>query len=118
MWWFLFIIKRSNIKRDSHYDYAHLQLTFRVNIVGLYLNAITGIGSLSPLLGVKIVHLVDRSELFKISNVVYDGREIVRSLYSSLEGQAVYGGYSELAASLLVSVKIDGLGNFLKQLTL
>jgi len=46
------------------------------------------------------------------SNLVYDGREIVRSLYSSLQGQTVYGGYSELAGSLFVSVKIDGLGNF------
>jgi len=79
---------------------------------------ITGIGSLSPLLGVKIVHLVDRSDLFKISNLVYDGREIVRSLYSSLQGQSVYGGYSELAGSLLVSVKTDGLGNFLEKLML
>jgi hypothetical protein len=118
LWWFVFIIKLSSIRRDSHYDYAHRQLTFRVNIVGLYLNAIAGIGSLSPLLSVKIVHLVDMSELFKISNLVYVGREIVRSLYSSLQGQTVCGGYSELAGSLFVSVKIDGLGNFLEQLTL
>jgi hypothetical protein len=74
---------------------------------------ITGIGSLSPLLGVKIVYLVDRSDLFKISNLVYYGREIVRSLYCSLQGQTVCGGYSELAGSLFVSVRIDGLGNFL-----
>jgi hypothetical protein len=78
---------------------------------------ITGIGSLNPLLGVKIVHLVDRTDLFKVSNLLYDGREIVRSLYSSLQGQTVYGGYSELAGSLFVSVKIVGLGNFLEQLT-
>ena len=50
---------------------------------------ITGIWSLSPLLSDQIVHLVDRTDLFKISNLVYDGREIVRSLYSSLEGQRV-----------------------------
>ena len=37
---------------------------------------ITGIGSLSPLLRVKIVHLVDRSDLFKSSNLVYDGRKL------------------------------------------
>jgi len=79
---------------------------------------ITGIGSLSPLLNVKIIHLVDKSDLFKISNLVYDRREIVRSLYSSLQGQTVYGRYSELAGLLFVSVKIDGLGNFLEQLTL
>ena len=66
---------------------------------------------------VKIVQLVDRSDLFKISNLVYGGREIVRSLYSSLQGQTVYGGYSELAVSMFVSVKIDDLGNFLEQLT-
>jgi hypothetical protein len=48
------------------------------------MNNITGIQSLSPLVGVKIVHLVERSDLFKISNLVCDGREIVRSLYNSL----------------------------------
>jgi len=48
---------------------------------------ITVIWSLSPLLGVKIVHLVDRTDLFKISNLVYGEREIVPSLCSSLEGQ-------------------------------
>jgi len=42
--------------------------------------------SLSILLVVKIVHLVDRTNLFKISNLVYGGSEIVTSLYSSLEG--------------------------------
>jgi hypothetical protein len=52
---------------------------------------VTGIESASPLLGVKIVHLVDRSDLFKISNLVYDGREIVRSLYSSLQRQFMAG---------------------------
>jgi len=50
---------------------------------------ITGIWSLSPLLSVKIVHIVDRSDLFKISNLVYDGREFVRSPFSSLQGQRV-----------------------------
>ena len=35
-----------------------------------------GIWNLSPILGVKIVHLVDRVDLFKISNLVYDGRKI------------------------------------------
>ena len=41
------------------------------------------------------------------------------SLYSSVGGQrqTFYGGYSELAGSHFVSVKIDGLGNFLEQLT-
>ena len=63
----------------------------------------------------KIVYLVDKTHLFKISNLVYDGREIVRSLNSSLQEQAVYGGYSKLAGSSCVRVKIDGFGNFLRK---
>ena len=58
------------------------------------------------------------SDLFKISNLFYDGKEIVRSVYSGLQGQTVYGGYSELAGSVFVSVRIDGLGNILEQMTL
>ena len=75
---------------------------------------------LSHVLGVKIVHLVDRTDLFKISNLVYGGREIVLSVYSSLQGQShtVYDGYSKLAGLPFFSVKIDGLGNFLEQRTL
>jgi len=48
------------------------------------------------------------------------GKKIVISLYSSLEGKiwTVYGGYSELAGLLFVSVKIHGLRNFLEQVTL
>jgi len=47
---------------------------------------ITGIWSLIPLLGVKIVHLVCRSDLFAISNLVYGGRESCnKCMYSSLE---------------------------------
>jgi len=45
----------------------------------------TGMRSLCPLLGIKIIHLVDRTDLFKISNSVYGGREIVTSLY--IQGQ-------------------------------
>jgi len=41
---------------------------------------ITGIWSLSPLFSVIIVHLVDRTHLFKISNLVCGGKEIVTSL--------------------------------------
>ena len=58
----------------------------------------------------QIVHLVDRSDLFKVSNLVCDGRDTVRSVYCSLQGQTVYGGYSDLAGSLFV--KVDGSGNF------
>ena len=55
---------------------------------------------------------MDRTHLFKISNLVYGGKEIVRSLNSSLQEEAVYGGYSKLAGSSCVRVKIDGFGNF------
>jgi hypothetical protein len=48
---------------------------------------ITGTFSLNFLLVVKIVHLVDRTYLFKIVNLVLDGKEILTSLYSRLEGQ-------------------------------
>jgi len=54
----------------------------------------------------------DKRDLFKIINLVYGEREIVRSLYNSLQGHAVYGGYSELAGSLFVSIKMDGWENF------
>jgi len=33
------------------------------------------------------MHLLDRTDLFKISNLFYGGGEIVTSLYSSVEGQ-------------------------------
>ena len=42
--------------------------------------------------------------MFKISNLVYDGREIVRSLYN--KDREFYGRYSELAVSMFVSVKL------------
>jgi len=57
----------------------------------------------------KIVYLVDKTHLFKISNLVYDGREIVRSLYSSLQGQVVYGG---LQVRRLSESKLMALGTF------
>ena len=69
--------------------YGRVNMLFTGCSQALDQSLITGIWSLSPLLSVKIVHLVDRSDLFKISNLVYDGKEIVRSLYSSLEGQRV-----------------------------
>ena len=37
------------------------------------------------MLGVKIIRLIDRTDLFEISSLVYGGREIVTSLCSSLE---------------------------------
>jgi hypothetical protein len=41
--------------------------------------------SLIPLLDVKIMHLVERIYLIKISNLVLGGKALVTSLYSSLE---------------------------------
>ena len=37
--------------------------------------------NLNILLGAKIIHLIDRTELFKISNLVLGGKAIVTSLY-------------------------------------
>jgi hypothetical protein len=37
---------------------------------------VTGIGSSSPLLSIKIVHLVDRADLFKVRNLIYGGRKL------------------------------------------
>jgi hypothetical protein len=55
--------------------------------------------------------LGDRSGLFKTGNIV--GRdEEGTEWYSNVQGKKIYGSYSELAGSLLVSVRIDGLGNF------
>jgi hypothetical protein len=49
--------------------------------------------------------------LFKTGNLVgWNGEGT--DWYSSLKGKTIYGGYSELAGSLFVSVKIYGLGNF------
>ena len=66
---------------------ATFVLADKVAYIFVETDLITGIWSLSPLSRVTIVHLVDRSDLFKISNLVYDGWEIGTSLYSSLQGQ-------------------------------
>jgi len=70
------------IERIYHFSFAKV-INFQWG------SFIIGIWSLSLLLSVKIVHLVDRSDLFKMINLVYDGREIGRSLNSSLQGQRV-----------------------------
>lgn len=67
----------------------------------------TGLWSSSALLSVKILHLVDRFDLFNIRNIFFDGREIVRSLTGT-----VYGGYSELAGRRLSLSKSMGYGTF------
>jgi hypothetical protein len=56
--------------------------------------------------------LGDRSGLFKTGNIVGWDEERT-DWYISLQGKKIYGSYSKLAGSLLVSVKIDGLGNIL-----
>ena len=61
---------------------------------------------------------MDRTELFKISKLVYIARVIVTSLYGNLQKQPVYGKYREMAGWLSVSVKVERLGSFLEQMTL
>jgi hypothetical protein len=46
---------------------------------------ITVVFSLKFLLVVKIVHLTDRTDLFKIGNLFVGGKKIVPSLYSRLK---------------------------------
>jgi len=65
----------------------------------------------------KLCIWVGRTDLFKISKLVYGARVIVTSLYGNLQKQPVYGRYRELAGWLSVSVKAENLGNFLEQLT-
>ena len=43
--------------------------------------------SFSFLLDLKIIHLIDGTDLFKIGNLVSGRKAIVTSLYCSLEGQ-------------------------------
>jgi hypothetical protein len=45
-----------------------------------FLSVITVIGALSPLLGVKITYLADRTDLFRISNLVYGRNAILMVL--------------------------------------
>ena len=74
---------------------------------------ITGIWSLTPLFVVEIMHLVDRTDLFKISNLVYGGKEIVTSLEKTVRDSL--WRVQESAGSPFVSVKINGLENTLEQ---
>ena len=55
--------------------------------ISICVSFISVIFSLNFLLGVKIIHLIDRTDFLKISNVVLGGKAIVSSLYSSLDGQ-------------------------------
>ena len=55
----------------------------------------------------KLYIWADRTDLFKISKLVYGARVIVTSLYGNVQKQPVYGRYSELAGWLSVSVKVE-----------
>jgi len=65
----------------------------------------------------KLYIRVDRTDLFKISKLVYDARVTVTSLYGNLQKQPFYGRYRKMAGWLSVSVKVERLGNFLEQFT-
>ena len=54
-----------------------------------FLKLITEVFNLVPLLVVKIMHLVDRTDLFKISSLDLSRKAIVTSLYSRLMGKKV-----------------------------
>jgi hypothetical protein len=54
---------------------------------------------------------VDRTDFFKTDNSFgWNGEGT--DWYNSLHGKKIYGSYSELTVSLLVSVRIVGLANF------
>ena len=76
------------------------------------LNDINDIGSKS-FIRVKIVHSVDRSELFELLE-----EKLWRVSIAAYRYREFYGGYSELTVSMSVSVRIDGLGKVRKQLIL
>jgi hypothetical protein len=42
------------------------------------------------LLGVKVIYLIDRTELFRVGGLVLGGETVVTDLYSSLEGQRAW----------------------------
>ena len=65
----------------------------------------------------KLYIRVDRTDLFKISKLVYGARVTVTRLYGNLQKQPVYGRYREMAGWLSASIKVERLGNFLEQLT-
>jgi hypothetical protein len=48
---------------------------------------VIGLWSLIFVCGIKVIQLIDRTDLFKIGNLALGGEAIVTDLYSSLEGQ-------------------------------
>ena len=70
--------------------------------------------SLIPLLDVKIIHLVDMTDLFKNYYFSLGWKGNCNKPREDRQREIVYGGYSELAGSSFVNVKINGLGKFLE----
>jgi len=58
----------------------------------------------------KLYIWVERTDLFKISKLIYGARVIITSLYGNLQKQPVYGRYREMAGWLSVSVKVERFG--------
>ena len=66
---------------------------------------------ITDILRVKIVHLVDRSELFKLVVWFMMEEKLQRVSIAAYRDREFYG---ELTISMFVSVKIDGLGKVWK----
>jgi hypothetical protein len=70
---FLFAVKRNRLGMVMNYiqkllsEYFHIASTAAVTV---HVHNITDIWSLIPLSCVKIIHLLDRTDLFEISNLV------------------------------------------------
>jgi hypothetical protein len=54
-------------------------------------NTMTVISGVTPLLGYKIIHLADKTDLFKASSIVTIGEETVTGQYGSLARQRQRG---------------------------
>ena len=91
------------LKRIYHFSFAKV-INFQWG------SFVTDIWSKFFLLRVKIVHLVDRSELFKFVVWFVMEEKLQRVSIAAYMDREFYGGYSELTISMFVSVKIDGLG--------
>jgi hypothetical protein len=69
------------------YRCIYIHIYTYILFIYTWIHTVTGIGCLIPLLAVKIIRLLEKSDLFKISNLVYDERENIRSQNSSLDGK-------------------------------
>jgi hypothetical protein len=80
-----YVIRRQSQNLIYKPHYLLLTAGFLSDYLKIYQRIVTVIVSLIPLLGVKIIYLVDRTVLFKISNLVFGGKTIVTSLYTGLD---------------------------------